>query len=192
MSSTQGLCVFPAISSASCQAGASAPANYIGFESVPDRVGDGSLVRLRCRCSRPCRLQVEVVVSTLRKTDLVVFRRKWVCSTGPVYRVQQVRLRWPRPVSYQNNFIRRSALDARNVTVRAWLDRRNEPGTYHKSLRRICRVVQLKSLSRHPAKRSSVCLSWPAQLKWNMTRNTILRCPHESGQTINHTSLDGL
>lgn len=149
-------------------------------------MADGSLVRLRYRCSRPCRLRLEVVVPTLRKTDLVVFRRKWACSIARVYRVQQVRLRWPLPIFHQNNFIRRSILDARSVTFRAWLDHRNESGTYHKSLWRICRVLQLKSLARHPAQRSSVCLSWPAQLKWNMTRNTILPCAHESGQTINH------
>lgn len=163
------------------------PDNYIGFESVPDRVGDGSLVRLCYRCSRPCRLLLEVVVPTLRKTDLVVFRRKWVCSIARVYRVQQVRLRWPLPILYQNSFIRRSILEARNVTVRAWLTHRNESGTYQKSLWRICRVLQLKSLSQHPARCFSVCMSWPAQLKWNMTRKTILHCPHESGQIINHT-----
>lgn len=162
------------------------PDNYVRFESVPDRVGDGSLVRLRYRCSRPCRLLLEVVVPTLRKTDLVVFRRKWVCSIARVYRVQQVRLRWPLPILYQNSFVRRSILVPRNVTVRAWLALRNESGTYHKSLWRICRVLQLKSLSPHPAKHFSVCLSWPAQLKWNMTRNTILHCPHESGEIINH------
>lgn len=164
--------------------------NYIGFESVADRVGDGSLVRLRYQCSRPCRLLLEVVVSTLRKTDLVVFRRKWVCSIAPVYRVQQVRLRWPLPSFYQNSFIKNIILDARNVTVRAWLAHRNESGTYYKSLWRICRVVQLESLSGQPATRSSVCLSWPAQLKWNVTRNTILHCPHESGQIINLTFSD--
>lgn len=163
------------------------PDNYIGFESVADRVGDGSLVRLRYRCSRPCRLLLEVVVSTSGKIDLVMFRRKWVCSMARVYRVQQVRLRWPQPVLYQNSFIRRSILGAHNVTVCAWLAHYNESGTYRKSLSRIWRVLQLKSLSWHPAKRFSVCLSWPAQLKWNKTRNTILQCPHESGQIINHT-----
>lgn len=162
------------------------PDSYVRFESLADRVGDGSLVRLRYRCSRPCRLLLEVVVPTLRKTDLVVFRRKWVCSIARVDRVQQGRLRWPQPILYQNSFIRRSFLDARNVTVRAWLAHCNEPRTYQKSLWRICRVLQLKSLSPHPAKRFGVCLSWPAQLKWNRTRNTILHCPHESGQIINH------
>ncbi|XP_056893155.1 protein sel-1 homolog 3 isoform X1 [Takifugu flavidus] len=177
-----GLCVSQqTVSSAWARTGESTPDNYIGFQSVPDRVADGSLVRLRYRCSRPCRLRLEVVVPTLRKTDLVVFRRKWACSIARVYRVQQVRLRWPLPIFHQNNFIRRSILDARSVTFRAWLDHRNESGTYHKSLWRICRVLQLKSLARHPAQRSSVCLSWPAQLKWNMTRNTILPCAHESG-----------
>lgn len=188
VSFTQGLFVLQqTISPASAQPGESMPDNYIGFESVPDRVGDGSLVRLRYRCSGPCRLLLEVVVSTLRKTDLVVFKRKWVCSIARVYRVQQVWLRWPQPILHQNSFVRMSILDARNVTVRAWLTHGNVSGGYHKSSWRICRVRQLKALSQHAAKRFSVCLSWPAQLKRNMTRNTILHCPHESGQIMNHT-----
>lgn len=159
------------------------PDNSIGFDWVPDRVGDGSLVRLRYRCSRPCRLLLEVLLSTLRKTDWVVFRRKWAPAVAPVYRVRQVRLRWPRPILYQNNFIRGSVSDGGSVAVRAWLERRNGSGTYHESPWRIFRVLQLKSLPRHPAKRPGVCPAWPAQLRWNMSRNTIPRCPHESGQT---------
>lgn len=175
------------ISISSSQTGENLPDNFIGFDSAPDKVGDGSEVRVRYLCSRPCQLAVEVVVSTLRKIDLVVFRKKWISSVAGVYRIHQVQLRWPPSILYQHNFFNRRVLDAQNVTVRAWLDHLNdggEPGAFHGSMLRIYKVLQIKPLSERPAKPINVCPSWPAQLMWQMTRNRIHHCPHESGQTL--------
>lgn len=157
--------------------------NYIGFDSVPDKVVDGSVVRVRYRCSGPCRLAVEVVVSTLRKTDLVVFRRKWISSTPRVYRIHQVLLRLPPSISYQRDFFNRNILDPRNVTVRAWLDcfkNGSLLSTYHSSMLRIYKVLKIMPLSERPSKPPAGCPSWSAQLMWQMTSNRIHQCPHES------------
>ncbi|TKS74871.1 Protein sel-1 -like protein 3 [Collichthys lucidus] len=55
-------CVFQAISNSSTQTEESLPGNFIGFDSAPDKVVNGSVVRVRYQCSRPCQLAVEVVV----------------------------------------------------------------------------------------------------------------------------------
>lgn len=186
---TQGHCVLQAISPSPSQAGESLPDNFIGFDSAPDKVVDGSLVRVRYRCSRPCQLAVEAVVSTLKKTDFVVFRRKWIGNTTGVYRIHQVLLRWPPSILYQHDFFNRRILDAQNVTVRAWLNHLNngsEPGTYHASMVRIYKVLQIKPLSERPTKPPAECPSWSAQLMWQLTSNRINHCPHESGQTLKH------
>uniref|UniRef100_A0A3P8TLF0 Uncharacterized protein n=1 Tax=Amphiprion percula TaxID=161767 RepID=A0A3P8TLF0_AMPPE len=157
--------------------------NYIGFDSVPDKVVDGSVVRVRYRCSRPCRLAVEVVVSTLRKTDLVVFRRKWISSTPRVYRIHQVLLRLHPSISYQRDFFNRNILDTRDVTVRAWLDcfkNGSLLSTYRSSMLRIYKVLKIMPLSERPSKPPAGCPSWSAQLMWQMTSNRIHQCPHES------------
>ncbi|XP_023128656.3 protein sel-1 homolog 3 [Amphiprion ocellaris] len=157
--------------------------NYIGFDSVPDKVVDGSVVRVRYRCSRPCRLAVEVVVSTLRKTDLVVFRRKWISSTPRVYRIHQVLLRLPPSISYQRDFFNRNILDTQDVTVRAWLDcfkNGSLLSTYRSSMLRIYKVLKIMPLSERPSKPPAGCPSWSAQLMWQMTSNRIHQCPHES------------
>lgn len=73
---TQGHSVLQTISISSTNTGENLPGNFIAFDSVPDRVGDGSALGVRYLCSRPCRLAVEVVVSTLKETNVVVFRRK--------------------------------------------------------------------------------------------------------------------
>eukprot|EP00064_Thunnus_orientalis_P002601 superscaffoldBa00000196_g2608 len=172
-----------AISASSSQSGDSLSDNFIGFDSAPDKVVDGSVVRVRYQCSRQCQLAVEVVVSTLRKTDLMVFRRKWINSVPRVYRFHQVRLRFPLSILYQHSFFNRRVLEAQNVTVRAWLDHLhngNEPRTYHSSIVRIYKVLQIMPLSERPTKPPTECPSWSAQLMWQMTRNRIHQCPHES------------
>ncbi|XP_042368105.1 protein sel-1 homolog 3 [Plectropomus leopardus] len=178
-----GHCVLPAISASSSQTGESPRDNFIGFDSAPDKVADGSVVRVRYHCSRPCRLAVEVAASTLRKTDLVVFRRKWISNTPRVYRIHKVLLRLPPSILYQRSFFNRRVLDVQNVTVRAWLDHLNngsEHGTYHNSMMRIYKVLQMEPLSGRPAKPPTECPSWSAQLRWQMTPNTTHQCPHES------------
>uniref|UniRef100_A0A8P4KDE9 Protein sel-1 homolog 3 n=1 Tax=Dicentrarchus labrax TaxID=13489 RepID=A0A8P4KDE9_DICLA len=178
-----GHCVLQAISASSSQTGESVPDNFIGFDSAPDKVVDGSVVRVQYQCSKPCHLAVEVVVSTLKKTDLAVFRRNWNSSATRVYRIHQVQLRLPPSILYQHDFFNRRVLDAQNVTVRAWLDHLNdgsEPGTYHSSMLKIYKVLQIKPLSERPTKPPTDCPSWSAQLMWQMTRNRIYHCPHES------------
>lgn len=183
---SQGQCVVQAFLT---QSGETLPENFIGFDSVPDKLLDGSVVRVRYQCFRPCQLAVEVVVSTLRKTDLVVFRRKWISSAPRVYRIHQVLLRLPPSVSYQRDFFNRDILDTQNATVRAWLHyliNGSEHGTYHSSRLSISKVLQIMALSERPTKLPTGCPSWSAQLMWQMISNRIHQCPQESGQPLNH------
>ncbi|XP_047442199.1 protein sel-1 homolog 3 isoform X2 [Mugil cephalus] len=155
--------------------------NFIEFDSVPDKVVDGSVVRVRCHCSGPCQLAVEVAVSTLRRTDLVVFRRKWISGTSRACGIRQVRLRLPPSISYRHDLFNRNILITQNVTVRAWLDHftnGSELGAYYSSLWRVYKVLKIMPLSERPAKPPTGCPSWSAQLMWEMTR--IHQCPHDS------------
>lgn len=180
----QGLCVFQSISA---QSGETLPDNFIGFDSVPDEVADGSVVRVRFQCSGPCQLTVEVVVSTLRKTDLVVFRRKWISSAPQVHRIQPVRLRLPPSISDHHDFLNGNILDNQNVTVCAWLDylsTSSEIATQHSSVLKVYKVLQVMPLFEWPSKPLAGCPSLSAQLAWLMTSNRIPQCPHESGQSF--------
>ncbi|KAM7410426.1 hypothetical protein PAMA_001729 [Pampus argenteus] len=167
----------------SSQSGESLPGNFIGFDSAPDKVVDGTVVRVRYRCSRRCQLAVEVVVvSTLKKTDLVVFRRKWISSAARVYRFQQVRLSFPPSIFSKHSLFNKRIAEAENVTLRAWLDHLHDgsgAGTYHGSIVRIYKVLQIMPLSKRPTKPPTECISWSTRLMWQMTRNGIHQCPHE-------------
>ncbi|XP_022614767.1 protein sel-1 homolog 3-like [Seriola dumerili] len=175
-----GECVLQASSSQSAE---SLHDNFIGFDSAPDKVVDGSAVRVRYQCSRPCQLAVEVVASTLRKTDLLVFRRKWISSTPRVLRIHQVLLRLPPSILYQHDFFNRNDLEAENVTVRAWLHHLKDirqPGTYHGSMLKIYKVLQVTPPSQRPTKPHTECPSWSAYLVWQVSRDRLSQCPHES------------
>ncbi|KAG7228882.1 hypothetical protein INR49_008660 [Caranx melampygus] len=173
-------CVLQASSS---QSGESPHDNFIGFDSAPDKVVDGSVVRVRYQCSRPCQLAVEVVAPTLRKTDLLVFRRKWISSTPGVFRIHQVRLGLPPSILYQHDFFNRNDLEAENVEIRAWLQHlkdSREPNTYHDAMLRIYKVLQLTPHSQRPIRPPTECPSWSAHLMCQVTRDRISQCPHES------------
>ena len=173
-----------ALQTISAQSSETSPDNLIRFDWIPDKVADGSVVRVRFQCSRPCQLAVDVVVSTLRKTDLVVFRRKWINGSPRVPRIQQVLLRLPRSISHHHDFFSRTILDAQNVTVRAWLDhlkKGSEMTTYKDSMLRIYTVLQVTALSNRPHMPPTACPSWSAQLMWLLRRNKIHQCPREEG-----------
>lgn len=173
----------------STQSGESLPDNFIRFDSAPDKLVDGSVVRVRYQCSRPCQLAVEVAVSMLRKTELVIFRRKWMNSTPRVYGIHQVLLRLPPSILYQYDYFNRNVLEAKSATVRAWLDHLKDgrkPSTYHGCILRISKVLWITALSERPNKPPTECPSWSAQLMWQITRNKIHQCPYESGQNLNH------
>ncbi|XP_060885719.1 protein sel-1 homolog 3 [Labrus mixtus] len=172
------LCVSKTISTSSARPAESRPDNFIEFHSAPDRVVDGSAVRVHYQCSRPCRLAVEVVVSTLKKTDFVVFRRRWIGGAPGVSRIHRVLLRLPPSILYQQDFFNRRVLDAQKASVRALLehlDESSEPRTHEGSSRlKVYKVLQI-----YPNERPTACASWSAHLMWQMSRNRT-QCPHES------------
>ncbi|XP_074523997.1 protein sel-1 homolog 3 [Halichoeres trimaculatus] len=178
----QGHCLSQTISTPSAQPAESQPDNFIEFHSAPDGVVDGSVVRVRYQCSRPCQLTVEVVVSTLRKTDSVVLRKKWISSAPRVYRIHRVLLTLPPSILYQQDFFNRRVLDTQNVTVRAWLDHLNDSttGTYQGAVLRVYKMLKTTPLSERPAKPPTGCPSWSAHQMWQISRNRIHQCQHES------------
>nr|XP_043900763.1 protein sel-1 homolog 3 [Solea senegalensis] len=160
------------------QSGQSLRGDFLEFTAAADRVPDDSVVHVRYRCSRPCGLTVEAVVSTLRKKDVVIFRRTWISSTPAVDRTQRVALPRPPSISDTHGLFNGTVTDVGFVTVRAWLDHLREggeAGTYQRSMWRIYRVLTMMA-----TKPPTECPSWFTQLKRQITRDGISQCPHES------------
>ncbi|XP_029906417.1 protein sel-1 homolog 3 [Myripristis murdjan] len=179
-----GQCVLQASSTSSSLSGKSPHGNFIWFDSASDKVIDGSAISVKYQCSRPCQLAVEAMISIPQGTEVVVFRRKWISSKPPrVPCTRLVLLRLPRAVKYQRDFFNRHIIEAQNVTIHAWLERLKdgyERRTYRGSLVRIHKVLRIVPLSASLTKPPTQCPSWPAELMWQLTRNKIYQCPHES------------
>uniref|UniRef100_A0A8C7FH72 Uncharacterized protein n=1 Tax=Oncorhynchus kisutch TaxID=8019 RepID=A0A8C7FH72_ONCKI len=163
----------------------------IQFDLVPDIVMHGSVVQVSYQCSRACEVGVEVVVSTQTKTGVAVFRRRWTNHRRlHVPRTHPVKLWFPPDMAYRKDLFMRHTLDVHNVMVRAWLDHLeqgkgdkghvNRTSTYNGSLVRTFKVLQAVLPSERPARLYPGCPSWMADLMWQLTRDRIRQCPHES------------
>lgn len=163
----------------------------IQFDLVPDKVMHGSVVQVSYQCSRACEVGVEVVVSTQTKTGVAVFRRRWTNHRHlHVPRTHPVKLWFPPGMAYRKDLFMRRTLDVHNVMVRAWLDHLeqdkgdkghvNRTSTYNGSLVRTFKVLQAVLPSERPARLYPGCFSWMADLMWQLTRDRIHQCPHES------------
>ncbi|XP_056132793.1 protein sel-1 homolog 3 [Lampris incognitus] len=179
--------VSQATPASSSNSGASLLGNFKQFNSAPDQVIYGSLARVQYQCSRPCELAVEVVVPTQQNTSLVVFRRKWISRKHhQVPRIHQVQFSFPPSIVYKQDFFIRHVFDTKSAIMHAWLNHLNdnETSTYDGSVVKAHKVLQTVPLSVHPTKPPTGCLSWSAGLMWQLTRDRIYQCPHETG-TIN-------
>ncbi|KAM6963074.1 protein sel-1 homolog 3 [Aplochiton taeniatus] len=158
--------------------------NFIEFDSAPDLVLDGSVVNVFYGCSRACELGVEVVVSTPIRSGVTTFRKRWTNRRpfqAPTSR--PVRLRLLPALAYRRDFFNRHFLEAQEVLLRAWLshlDDCSETGThYNSSLARTWKVLRTLPASERPARPSTACPSWSAELTWLLTRDRVHQCPHE-------------
>ncbi|CAL8252132.1 unnamed protein product [Merluccius merluccius] len=111
----------------------------VAFISLPCDLADSLVVRLRSRCSEPCLLTLELLVSTPNHGQLLVFQKTWtdrVQDRPESDRTYRTRLRLPPSLVFRRGFFNRHVIDARSGVLRAWLAGLNdssESGSYHGS-----------------------------------------------------------
>ncbi|KAJ8397472.1 hypothetical protein AAFF_G00437480 [Aldrovandia affinis] len=175
-------------------AAAIAAGDFVRFDNAPDVVIDGYNLSVRYLCSRPCVVQVEVLVSSGRRNGVPTFRRSWRQQKRlDMPRTRPQVLRFPDAVAYRSDFFVRRTAYAPDVMLRAWLNhlvgRPGEEGSvhgdgsgYHQALARTFRLLETVPPSLRPAKQHTACLSWGAGLMWQLTNQMQVRkCPLESG-----------
>ncbi|XP_076014671.1 protein sel-1 homolog 3 isoform X2 [Genypterus blacodes] len=176
-------CVLP---TSSVQRGTSSNDDFLRFKSVPDKVAHGSVAHVQYRCSQPCRLDVELVESTLQETEPPVFRRKWSSNKShQVRRIHQALLRFPPSLVYRRSFFNQHVVQTQNVTLSAWIryfNDGNTSSTHRPSKMKISKVLQITPLSERPATPPAECPSWPAELIWHISKHRVYQCPQESDQ----------
>ncbi|XP_017566947.2 protein sel-1 homolog 3 [Pygocentrus nattereri] len=164
--------------------------DFVQFDSAPDTAVVESSVQVNYKCTKACRVGVEVVLSTPRTIGFVSFRRTWthVTKVGET-RTRTIELAFPPALVYKRDFFMRGPMDAHNVMVRAWLVHLDEDGDgsskvgigqYHQSLVRTFKFLQVVPLSERPAQPRTRSVAWGAELMWNVTKDRIEQCSPES------------
>ncbi|KAL1022557.1 hypothetical protein UPYG_G00029240 [Umbra pygmaea] len=164
----------------------------IHLDYVPNIAVDGSFVQIRYQCSRACEVGMDVVASfTQNRTEVLVFRRRWTNHRHlHVSRTCLLKLTFPPDMQYREDLFSRHLSDVHAMIVRAWVyhleegkeDRCHVNGSssYHGSLVRTFKVFHVMLPYECPAKPSSGCPSWMADLRWRLTKDRLHQCPHES------------
>ncbi|XP_067227793.1 protein sel-1 homolog 3-like isoform X1 [Chanodichthys erythropterus] len=162
--------------------------DFVQFEQAPATVMDKSSVQVQYNCSAACRIGVEIVISTPTSTGVIVYRRTWTNHKrfgNP--RSRKVALVFPPAVLYQRDFFVRQPLETCDVLLRAWLLHLEEEELggnhaegYDRSLVRMSTFLRTLPTSQRPAYPQTRSVSWGAWLMWQLTKDTVRKCPHES------------
>lgn len=171
-------------------------ADFVQFEQVPATVMDKCSVQVQYNCSAACRIGVEIVISTPTRTGVIVYRRTWTNHKrfgNP--RSRKVALVFPPAVLYQRDFFVRQPLETCDVLLRAWLLHLegeelggNHVEGYDRSLVRTSTFLRTLPTSQRPTYPQTRSVSWGAWLMWQLTKDSVRKCPHESGGKLNGQS----
>lgn len=162
------------------------------FEQPPDRVMDKCNVQVQYNCSAACRIRVEIVISTPTRTGVIVYRRTWTNHKRfGKPRSRTVPLVFPPAVLYRRDFFVRRPVETCDVLLRAWMVNLveeeiggNHAKGYDQTLVRNSTSLRTLPLSERPAYPQTRSVSWGAWLMWQLTKDTVRKCPHESGGTL--------
>uniref|UniRef100_A0A8C1ICK4 Uncharacterized protein n=1 Tax=Cyprinus carpio TaxID=7962 RepID=A0A8C1ICK4_CYPCA len=162
--------------------------DFVRFGHVPDRVMDKCSVQVQYNCSTACQIGVEIVISTPRKTGVIVYRRTWTNHKRfGKPRSRTVPLVFPPAVLYRRHFFVKQPLETCDVVLRAWMIHlvEEEFGVsrakgYERSLVRTSTSLRTLPLSERTACPQTRSVSWGAWLMWQLTKDTVRKCPHES------------
>ncbi|XP_016317519.1 protein sel-1 homolog 3-like [Sinocyclocheilus anshuiensis] len=159
--------------------------DFVRFGHAPDRVMDKCSVQVQYNCSAACRIGVEIVISTPTTT---AYRRTWTNHKRfGKPRSRTVPLVFPPAVLYRRDFFVRRPLETCDVVLKAWMIHLVEEEIggshakgYDQSLVRTSTSLRTLPLSERPAYPQTRSVSWSAWLMWQLTKDTVRKCPHES------------
>lgn len=169
-------------------AGQSHHEDFVQFGHVPDRVMDRCTVQVQYKCSAACKIGVEIVLSTPTRSKVIVYRRTWINRKRfRQPRSRKVLLVFPPAVVYQRDFFIRRTLETHDVMLRSWLvhlGKNDNVEGYNQSLVRTSMLLKTLPASERPARPQTQSISWGTWLMWEISKDAVIKCPHESGKKL--------
>nr|XP_055045216.1 protein sel-1 homolog 3 isoform X1 [Misgurnus anguillicaudatus] len=158
--------------------------DFVQFGNAPDMVTQRCTVHVHYNCSAACGVGVEIVLSTPTRTNVTVYRRKWTNLKGfGKPRSRKILLVFPPAIVYRRDFFMRRPVEAHDVVLRSWLfhlGKKDIGKGYNQSLVRTSTVLRTLPVSERPARPQTRSVSWEAWLMWQLNKDAVEKCPHES------------
>lgn len=158
--------------------------DFVQFGHVPDRVMDRCTVQVQYMCSAACKIGVEIVLSTPTRTKVIVYRRTWTNRKQfGQPRSRKVLLVFPPAVVYRRDFFMKQRVEAHDVILRSWLvhlGKKDIGEGYDQSLVRTSTFLRTLPASERPARPQMRSVSWGPWLMWQISKDAVEKCPHES------------
>ncbi|XP_051961379.1 protein sel-1 homolog 3 isoform X1 [Xyrauchen texanus] len=161
--------------------------DFVQFGHAPDMVMERCSVQVLYNCSMACRIGVEIVLSTPARTGVIVFRKTWKHERFGKPRSRKVPLVFPPAVVYQRDFFIRRPVEVHDVVLRAWILHLGEEeiggkrvGGFNQSLMKTSKYLRTLPPSERPARPWTRSVSWGSWLMWQLTKDMVKICLHES------------
>ncbi|KAM4697298.1 protein sel-1 homolog 3-like [Discoglossus pictus] len=150
----------------------------------PGLVSQGHVLLVRYQCERHQVVHVDVLASSLTKTSVGVFKKRWTCSPGES-EVKEIRLEFPDQMIYREDYFLKHSLYVNDVLLRGWISEYpidfNIPDkyTYGKGVAWTHHFIQTLPPYSRPYKDHQRSLNWDQDLIWRLQKDKIPQCGAE-------------
>ncbi|XP_053561636.1 protein sel-1 homolog 3 [Bombina bombina] len=150
----------------------------------PERLSQGHVLLILYRCEDLQVVHVELLASSLTKTAVGVFKKRWTCSPGESG-VKEVRLDLPDQIVYREDYFIRYPVYIRDAFLRGWISEYssdiNIPDTsaYSSGVVRTFHFIKALPPYSRPYKQHHKTIRWDQNLIWQIRKDKIPQCEVE-------------
>nr|XP_033804793.1 protein sel-1 homolog 3-like [Geotrypetes seraphini] len=161
-----------------------AESSSVQFLNAPHNLVAGYILQVLYHCERNQVVHVEVLASSLLKTAIPVFKKRWACSPGVRMKLRRVRMDLPDQIVFREDYFIKHSIIVSYVVLRAWIADDSSASvhsdsSYDLAVAKIFHHIQPLPPYSRPQKDHQHSLNWDQQLVWQMRKDTLPQCPVE-------------
>ncbi|KAG8453567.1 hypothetical protein GDO86_000266 [Hymenochirus boettgeri] len=137
-------------------------------------------------CTKPCRINLDIVASSEFRTGVSVFKKQWRSENyNHQLRTRTVKLKFPSIMIYKNDYFLRNSVEVYYTVVRAWVVHSNVTNVKHNqtilyATAKTFAVLNTIPVLRRPYKDHQICVTWGFQQLRKKKENNMFICPYET------------
>lgn len=164
---------------------------FIEFTDKPDVVSNDSELSVKYLCSKPCVINIEVLVSSEFRVGVPVYKKKWRSEKQfHIHRTVRVPIKFPSRLVYRDDCLLKHSTSVHSVILRAWIvpkdtwdqNFENSEGirTYQKAAVKTYTLLEPIPVFERPIKDHKKCIRWDIQYKCKLYADKIPQCFQET------------